>query len=150
MEADLDGGEREGEAASQVYVEMDRIGALDENIERFLKRGPRARITHIGGIEVRPLLNQIRNKLMWITLAEQLDLGRRIERDRLNGWNEHRGKRVLTREEIMRRIASDWRISTEAVRLRLHRGKRKFRMLYERERRRQELRASRVAGRPDL
>lgn len=135
--------ERDGEAATQVDLDVDRIGALDENIEGFLKRGPRARVTHIGGVEVRPLLNQIRNRLMWIALAEQLDLGRRIAEDRAHGWRAHRGKRILTRAEIMERIASDWGISIEAVRLRLYRDRRRFRMLYDKAKRLQDLKVRR-------
>jgi DNA-directed RNA polymerase specialized sigma24 family protein len=131
--------EQTGEAPIQVNRDLTKIGVLDENIERFLRRGPRKNVTHVGGIEIRPLLNQIGNKLMWITLAEQLAQSEKIERERRLGWNEHGGKRVLTRKEIIERIASDWGISTEAVRLRLYRSRRKFRMLWDRAKRLQDL-----------
>jgi DNA-directed RNA polymerase specialized sigma24 family protein len=132
--------ERKGLVDRQTYLDVDKIGAADENIENFLKHGPRQHIETIGGVEVRPLLHRLRNQLMWITWAEQNELRGQIQRDKRDGWPDAQRRRVKTRVEIKAEIARDWGISEEAVRLRLYRGKRKFRALYEKERRLQGIR----------
>lgn len=127
--------EQAGWAEQQVDLDVNQLGAMDENIESFLKHGPRERIRSVGGIEIKPILDKIPNKLMWITWGTQLELNRQIEQEQAEGWLDAMGRRVATDLEIKRRIAKSWGISPEAVRLRIYRAKKKCRKLWEQARR---------------
>jgi len=137
---------RLGKESYRVDADVYKLGEEDADIRLFLKQGPCEHVHSIGGVEVEPILDKLRNKQMWTAWAVQNELSRekrkQIIEARFNGEQLPRGT-PKTPAEIRQRIAEDWGISPEAVRLRLYRGRKKFRTLWDRERRLRKLRRER-------